>query len=153
MNNSGPSAIDLIEAVARTAGALEAEVARAVEARSGLTLAQLAFLRCVAGSAGEGVALGGVAERLCCARSNATQLADRLEAQTLIRRQPDPEDGRRVRAVLTPAGRRRLEAGEEARRACAERLLSDVAASERRALAVRMEHLQEATRVRSATPW
>ena len=51
--------------------------------------------------------LGDLAGRLCCVRSNVTQLVDRLEAEGLARRAPDPADARAALVSLTPAGRRR----------------------------------------------
>lgn len=43
-------------------------------------------------------------------RSNATGLVDRLELRGLVRRSNDPADRRAYRVLLTPAGRRVLEA-------------------------------------------
>src|SRR5690606_35352873 len=60
-------------------------------------LAQLA-------EAGEPLPLGVLAERLSCVRSNVTQLVDRLEADGLVRRVPDPSDRRSVLAELTSDG-------------------------------------------------
>ena len=50
--------------------------------------------------------LGQLAERLSCVKSNITQLVDRLEADGLVARQPDPGDRRSKLAGLTAAGRR-----------------------------------------------
>lgn len=96
------------------ASVVEKRLDRAVEEASGLSLAQLDFLDHVERCGGT-LPLGKVAERLCCVRSNVTQLADRLETQGWIRRDPDPEDRRSVQAVLTAEGRRRLERGKAAR--------------------------------------
>lgn len=60
---------------------------------------------------GEPVALSELASSLGCVRSNITQLVDRLEAEGLVRRVHDAQDRRSVRAVLTPAGRRRQTEG------------------------------------------
>jgi DNA-binding MarR family transcriptional regulator len=54
--------------------------------------------------AGEPLSLGFLAEGQSCARSNITQLIDRLEAEGLVRRVADPEDRRSVRAEITEAG-------------------------------------------------
>lgn len=133
----------LVAGIRRVATLLEAGLARGVEDASGLTLAQLSFLRCVEGGGGA-LSLGGVAERLCCAKSNATQLADRLEAQGLVRRVPDPADGRSVRAVLTEEGRRRLEAGEGARRAAAAEMLGDLPAADLEELVALLDRVRTA---------
>ncbi|MEE8062534.1 MAG: MarR family transcriptional regulator [Gemmatimonadales bacterium] len=60
------------------------------------------------------VLLGDLAELLDCARSNVTQLVDRLQQRGLIARLPDPSDRRAVRAALTREGRRRHTLGVEA---------------------------------------
>jgi DNA-binding MarR family transcriptional regulator len=45
-----------------------------------------------------------LAECQQCARSNITQLIDRLETEGLVRRVDDPADRRGVRAEITPEG-------------------------------------------------
>jgi DNA-binding MarR family transcriptional regulator len=89
--------------------------------------------------AGEPLALGSLAERSCCVRSNMTQLVDRLEADRLVERVNDPNDRRSVRAVLTPAGRERHAEGvriaEEAGRTIFAGLDEDERATLRRVLA------------------
>jgi DNA-binding MarR family transcriptional regulator len=60
----------------------------------------LSYLR----DAGEAVSLGALAVGQNCARSNITQIIDRLETDGLVRRAPDPADRRSVLAELTPAG-------------------------------------------------
>jgi DNA-binding MarR family transcriptional regulator len=62
---------------------------------------------------GEPVPFRELAARLACVKSNVTQLVDRLEAEHLVRRTPDPADRRTVLAELTGAGRQRYEAGLE----------------------------------------
>ena len=63
---------------------------------------------------GHPVLLGDLAEHLDCARSNVTQLVDRLQQRGLIARRPDPADRRSVRASLTREGLRRHALGVEA---------------------------------------
>ena len=62
--------------------------------------------------AGDAVSLGALAEGQSCARSNITQLVDRLEADGLVRRVADPEDRRSVRAELTHLGVTRAQEGK-----------------------------------------
>ncbi len=76
----------------------------------GLSVAKLVALS-VLRDAGESLPLGQLAERLGCARSNITQLADRLEADGFINRAADPNDRRSRLAVLTTAGRRACNEG------------------------------------------
>jgi DNA-binding MarR family transcriptional regulator len=76
----------------------------------GLSTAKFGVLaRLVA--AGEPLPLSTLAERCACVRSNITQLVDRLEADRLVVRAPDPRDRRSTRAELTAEGRRRYEEG------------------------------------------
>lgn len=113
-----------------TAGEVEARLARAVEA-GGLSLAQLRVLRGLVEKGGT-LPLGGLADLLSCVKSNVTQLVDRLEAEGLVRREPDPEDRRSIRAVLTAEGRRRYERAWQARDE-AEREIVETLPPERRA--------------------
>jgi DNA-binding MarR family transcriptional regulator len=63
--------------------------------------------------AGEPVPLRVLSKGLHCVPSNMTQLMDRLEAEGLVRRLPDPADRRSVRAELTKLGKRRAVAGSK----------------------------------------
>jgi DNA-binding MarR family transcriptional regulator len=81
-------------------------------ASQGLSIAKLGVLRTLA-QAGEPLPLGQIAGRLACVRSNITQLIDRMEAEGLVRRIPDPEDRRSIRATLTEEGRQRYMTGIE----------------------------------------
>ena len=57
----------------------------------------------------EGLSQQHLARRLLVAKSNVTGLSQRLEADDLIRRERDPEDGRGHRVFLTDAGRTLVE--------------------------------------------
>ncbi len=78
--------------------------------RVGLSLPKLSALHHLV-LAGEALPLGELAGRLACVKSNVTQLIDRLEADGLVRRAPDPNDRRSRLAVLTAAGRKAHEQG------------------------------------------
>lgn len=121
MNNHPSDSHRLARQLLDAAHSVEEELERTVREASGLTLAQLHFLEQVT-EAGGGVPLGKVAEGLECVRSNVTQLADRLEAQGWIRREDDPEDRRCVCAVVTEAGRARMEEGRAARARAEDRM-------------------------------
>jgi len=90
-----------------------------------LSLAKLRALEQLAAEP-EGLPLGQLAERLCCVKSNVTQLVQRLEADGFVRRVPDSEDRRCVVAVITDKGRRCFEKAwderERAEREVLERL-------------------------------
>src|SRR6266851_1918234 len=66
--------------------------------------------------AGDSLPLGQLADRLACVKSNVTQLVDRLEADGLVTRAPDPNDRRSRLAVITPAGRDAYEQGSRIHR-------------------------------------
>lgn len=76
----------------------------------GLSLAKFGALDELV-EAGEPIALGALADRCACVRSNITQLIDRLEADKLVARTDDPHDRRSIRAGLTAEGRSRHAAG------------------------------------------
>jgi DNA-binding MarR family transcriptional regulator len=91
--------------------------AHAIEARLeqglasvGLSPAKHAVLSQLA-QAGEPLTLSELASRVCCVRSNMTQLVDRLEAEGLVKRIDDSGDRRIVRAAITQLGEEREAAG------------------------------------------
>jgi DNA-binding MarR family transcriptional regulator len=95
----------------QVAHALEARLEEAL-ARVGLSSPKLTVLSKLAG-AGAPLTLSELASRVCCVRSNMTQLVDRLEAEGLVRRVDDPDDRRVVRAHLTPLGEARQAEGAQ----------------------------------------
>jgi len=72
----------------------------------GLSVSKFNLLSRLAEST-EPLPLSQLADRCSCVRSNITQLVDRLEAERLVERLPDPADRRSVRAALTATGRER----------------------------------------------
>src|SRR3954469_24264744 len=97
----------------------------------GLSLAKLFCLKALA-DAGDPLPLGQLAERLSCVKSNITQLIDRLEADGLVARLPDPKDRRARWAALTVAGRQACEQGERVRVETERRLLGHLTHDEAR---------------------
>lgn len=73
----------------------------------GLTPAQARALRVIS-KHGEPPRMAELAERLGIVPRSATTLVDALEAQGLIRREPDPDNRRATRVVLTEDGRAAL---------------------------------------------
>ncbi|MGA2819522.1 MAG: MarR family transcriptional regulator [Anaerolineales bacterium] len=100
----------------------------------GLSIAKLSVLRHLA-QAKEPLALGQLAERLACVRSNITQLVDRLEADGLVQRTPDPHDRRSLRASITQAGRRRYKLGTRAEAEAEAKLVRGLTPNEQSQLA------------------
>jgi DNA-binding MarR family transcriptional regulator len=100
-----PLAVLMLGAVHEMEAQLESALGRV-----GLSLAKFGVLAKLA-EAGEPLALGCLAERCSCVRSNMTQLIDRLQADKLVERVDDPSDRRSIKAALTPEGRSRYEEG------------------------------------------
>lgn len=85
--------------------------ARAVEnkleaacGRAGLSMAKFSLLTELV-AARQPLALGELAGRLSCVRSNMTQLVDRLEAEGFVRRVSCPTDRRSIKAEISELGR------------------------------------------------
>jgi DNA-binding MarR family transcriptional regulator len=119
---------DLLFTVIHVAGMIQDRLEAAL-APSGLSLAKLGALRHLA-EANEPLPLGQLAERIACVKSNVTQLVDRLEADLLVRRVPDPSDRRSVRAEITEEGRGRYEAGMQALETAEDEVISELAAED-----------------------
>jgi len=110
--NNVNDAHQLLTSVMHVAGNVQERLESALEP-TGLSLAKLGALRHLA-EANEPLPLGQLAERIACVKSNVTQLVDRLEADGLVRRVPDPDDRRSVRASITDEGLARFRAGWDA---------------------------------------
>ena len=106
----------------------------------GLSLPKLAALHHLI-MAGESLPLGHLAERLACVKSNATQLVDRLEADGLVARAPDPNDRRSRLAVITEAGRASYFQGIEIHREAEREVFGVLTSSEASQLADIMDKL------------
>ena len=76
---------------------------RADVACCGMTVAQAATLEALAD---EGLRLGELGHRLGISPSTLSRNLDRLESRNLVRRGPDPDDRRALRAELTIDGQR-----------------------------------------------
>jgi DNA-binding MarR family transcriptional regulator len=79
----------------------------------GLTFSRYEALVLLTFSASGSLPLSKIGERLQVHATSVTNVIDRLEAAALVRREPNPRDGRGVLAVLTPRGR---EVAEQATR-------------------------------------
>jgi len=101
--------------------------------KAGLSIAKHGALTELA-KAGEPLTLSQLAERLSCVRSNMTQLIDRLEADGLVNRLPDPADRRSVKAELTDLGMEKQRAGDRAVKRVQSEFASSLTARERMGL-------------------
>jgi len=137
MNVAGKAPPLELVSLLHTAYAAQAEVESQLSA-VGLSLAKLLALKALA-DAGGSLPLGQLAERLSCVKSNITQLVDRLEADGLVARKPDPRDRRTRLAALTPAGRKACKEGTRVQRAAEDRLLATLSQAEARQLAALLE--------------
>ena len=132
VNARRPDAPTGLFAVLHAAHAAEAEVeARLNEVH--LSMAKLMALKALS-AAGESLPLGQLAGRLSCVKSNITQLVDRLEADGLVARRPDPNDRRTKLAVLTAAGRKACDEGTRVQREVERALLKRLTPDEARML-------------------
>lgn len=129
----------LLQALSRADHLFAARLESALDS-SGLTIAKFGVLRELARE-NEPLPLGQLAERLACVKSNITQLADRLEADGLVRRVPDAEDRRSTRAVITEEGRRRFEIGLKIQLELEEDLLRGISPEEQGQLVSVLEKL------------
>src|SRR5437016_13034485 len=107
----------------------------------GLSLAKLAALNALR-EAGESLPLSQLAGRLACVKSNVTQLVDRLEADGLVARKPDPLDRRSRLAVMTAAGRKACKEGLRIQQQTERELFGTLTRDEAHQLAVLMEKLE-----------
>lgn len=135
----------LIEALIHSAKFTETQLDAAL-ATVGLSGAKWSVLKQLA-EAAESLTLGQLAERQACVKSNITQLVDRLEADKLVRRAPDPEDRRSIRAELTAQGQQRYEQGLEIVRAFEQQLLADYSQEEQLVLRKLLSRLEGSERV------
>src|SRR4029077_7410335 len=104
MNNAIASA--LVQAAHRVESRLEEALAGV-----GLSIAKFETLSVLVGQQDRPITLSELAAKLCCVKSNVTQLVDRLETEGLVKRANDPSDRRAVRAEVTALGGKRQAAG------------------------------------------
>jgi DNA-binding MarR family transcriptional regulator len=81
-----------------------------LRARTGLTLSDYEVLLHLSGSPGSALRMTDLAASVLLSPSGTTRAVDRLERNALVRRGPDPDDGRATLVSLTPSGRRRFRA-------------------------------------------
>ncbi|WP_028801264.1 MarR family winged helix-turn-helix transcriptional regulator [Streptomyces sp. 142MFCol3.1] len=111
--HASPSAVEASRQVRAVIGRLRRRILGAAEADD-ITLGQVSVLTRLADRAGVTVSDLAASEGMRHQSMTAT-VAPLLAAGLIVRRR-DPHDGRRLLLVLTPAGRRRVEEGRQARR-------------------------------------
>ena len=75
--------------------------------------------------------VGTLAEKIAVTAPSMTRIVNGLEAEGLVEREPDPEDGRAQVVVPTKAGRALIRSGQEAKLAALRRRLDDLAPADR----------------------
>ena len=105
---------------------------RRLDADGDLSAAQLSTLKMLLG---EGQRVGEIARNLGVRVPSATEQIIKLEKAGLARREPDPNDSRAVRVVLTADGRAAVAAANESRNAVMAGILSSLSDADRSALA------------------
>jgi DNA-binding MarR family transcriptional regulator len=113
-----------------------------------LTMPQFKLLLLIASR--NGARVGDLAQRLGVTPPTVTTLLDRLEDQTLVRREDDPIDRRLVIARLTAHGRRLLQRLNLVTDPLLSECLSDLSNDDLRALLVGLEALHRAWLARQA---
>jgi DNA-binding MarR family transcriptional regulator len=111
----------------------------------GLSVPRLAALQRLV-DAGGSLPLGQLADRLACVKSNVTQLVDRLEAEGLVTRSPDPEDKRSRLAIITDTGRQIHEDGARIQKQVEEELFATLSVDDSQRLSEIIVKLKSASR-------
>jgi DNA-binding MarR family transcriptional regulator len=110
---------------------------------------QLRVLAIVAGN--RHTNMNRLAEALDVVPSSASRLCDRLEANGLLSRMPDPRDRREVRLMLTPSARRLLDDLRDRRRTALSVVLERMAPSARQELVRSLQAFDTAERHHGGT--
>jgi DNA-binding MarR family transcriptional regulator len=116
-------AYELMQALMHAGKTMEVQLDAAL-ASVGLSAAKWNALLHLSAAGGQ-LPLGQLATKLSCVKSNATQLVDRLEADELVCRLPDPDDRRSIRAEMTERGRHAYEQGQKVVRQFEQQLLDN----------------------------
>jgi DNA-binding MarR family transcriptional regulator len=125
-------AIGLLALLIREGRAAEGRLDDAL-ATAGLTFVQWRTLDMLV-KAGEPVSLKRLPEQLGCVKSNVTQLIDKLEAEGVLKRVPDPDDRRGTRVELTGRGQESHKAGRNALESATQKLFARLSQDERETL-------------------
>ncbi|HJQ01110.1 MAG TPA: MarR family transcriptional regulator [Jatrophihabitans sp.] len=132
--------VDAVLAASRVLVAVSAASIAAIDET--VTLPQLRALTAVASRGTMNSAT--LAEALGVHASSATRICDRLVSAGLLGRRDDPADRRHLQLYLTEAGRQLVEAVTRRRRDSIARILSNVPAADREAMAATFERFAAA---------
>lgn len=115
-----------------TSRLIEREVDSLMRARFGCTIARFDFLSAL--DRHGALTLGEVSQYLLVSNGNVTQLRTRLSEDGLIETEQDKNDRRVQRVRLTPSGQGVFNKMAKAHAACVDRLLGDLAQTDKQAL-------------------
>jgi DNA-binding MarR family transcriptional regulator len=133
--------LTLLRALMKTSKVLEAVLDEQL-ADSQLSTTRLLTLKQI-NETDEPLSLGQLASCLAFVKSNATQLIDRLEAETLVRRVPAPHDRRCTLLELTDDGKQRYQDGLKTLEPLLDQLETLYSADERAQLLALMQRLTD----------
>lgn len=106
----GQQGIEAWAALLRVHAALVPRMDRELQRATGMSLSQYDVLLELSTAGEQRLRMIELAERTVVSRSRVSRIVDELTAQGLARREPDPDDGRASRAVITDEGRAALRA-------------------------------------------
>ncbi|MFC9354210.1 MarR family winged helix-turn-helix transcriptional regulator [Arthrobacter sp. NPDC057013] len=113
---------------------------RRLDADGELSAAQLSTLKMLVH---DGVRVGEIARNLGVRVPSATEQVIKLERAGLARREPDPDDSRAVRVVLTAQGRDAVESANRRRNAVMAGILESLIDDDRHALAAALPVIEK----------
>lgn len=102
-------------------------------------------------STDQGRRLTDIGAELLCVKSTITRLVDRLEADGLVRRTPDPDDRRAQRLLLTPRGVIVRDQAETLHNSAVERRMAFLTADEQMVFQSLLEKLRTGLRTELKT--
>jgi DNA-binding MarR family transcriptional regulator len=142
MNNvqSAPAALHALAQDFREALRHSVYLVRRLDAEGELSAAQLSTLKMLLG---DGVRVGEIARNLGVRVPSATEQIIKLEKAGLVRRDPDPDDSRAVRVVLTAEGHAAVDSANERRNAVMAKILVTLSDNERQALAAALPVIEK----------
>lgn len=133
------SEVDLCNDLFRVVSQLRKSFNREMLAR-GASLAQTKVLMCIKAMPGQARA-ADIAELLEISPRTVTEALDGLEREGRIVREPDPEDRRVKRVIITAAGEAALAVADPLRRKLSERAIGALDLAERRQLHAALQKL------------
>ena len=139
-NQHMPAALQALAQDFREALRHSVYLVRSLDADGELSAAQLSTLKMLLHN---GVRVGEIARNLGVKVPSATEQIIKLEKAGLVRREPDPDDSRAVRVVLTAEGRAAVDSANARRNAVMAEILVTLSDAEREALAAALPVIEK----------